>query len=448
MGILVYLLSIPLAGMAVLTLIARSRRWRWGEMLGVSVMLGLGSCGIQMFYLSLLGVKPSPVQSWITIAASLLVLLIFRPKMAARASTSRQPMLQIIPLALLVLALAGNIVLARREGFERGDALTIWGTKGRALSVQSLASRPPVFYAPDFHASHHNYPLLLPMLIAGAYQGAGRFDDSAAKLVFPLMLLGASLVAWFGLRRLTSPGMAAWLTAAWIASPAMVVWSSIGYADALLAMFALGAALYLGAYARNGEPADVWIAALCGAFAAFTKNEGAALALVILVSAGAWIIRSKAQMRLFLRAAGVAFLLVVPWLVFRATLPADDENYPGRLVPATILHNIDRTGAVIVAFGRQMSSVSSWGLIWLAIPVALAIRPRALTHRWTRFIWTALILQLATYTLAYIIAPSNLTDLLDVTVQRLLVQVSPLAVILLSLHLGPDPEPEETPDLA
>lgn len=435
MGIFIYLLSIPLLGLAVLSLISRGRRWHMGELLGLSVVLGLGISAVLMFYLSLLGLRPHPAFPWLAIAISLPVVLKLRPAIRFGSPSWRSLALQAVPLLLVLLALVGNVVFAQRDQFIRGDALTIWGMKGRALALEPLTVHPPVLYAADFKEAHHNYPLLLPMLIAGGYRSIGSFDDAQVKLVFPLMLLGSILVAWFGLRRLTFLPAAPWLTAAWLASPALVIWFSTGYADAPLAMFAFGAALYLVAYAQDRQATDLRIATLCCAFAAFTKNEGMSLAIVLLFTAAIWCIGSRADARTLLRNAAIALLILLPWLVFRATLPADDENYPAHLSLSLLLHNSNRLPTIFTAFTTEFRYIASWGILWLAIPIALIIRPRALQQRGALVIWTAIALQLTAYIVAYLITPWNVTDLLNVTVERLLVQLSPLAVIALAMQL-------------
>jgi hypothetical protein len=446
--VVLYFLSMPLLGLLILQLVSPGRRWPAGEAMGLSLVLGMGAVAMLMFGLSLAGCRTATFFPGLLCAMSALGLLMVRPRVEFAPPARRDVFVQTIPAVLTILAVCTAVALSQKGGFDRGDAFCIWALKGRALALDPLSHSPAVFHASDYQESHPNYPLLVPFLIAGAYQACGSFNDAVAKLIFPLMLASTALTAWFGLRRVTSARIAAGCTATWVVTPAMVVWSSIGYADTALAMFVFAAGLHFVVYVRDQQPAHARIACLCCAFAAFTKNEGLTVATILLMVVLFLALRSPRQLAHLLIGAAIALVMVMPWLILRGNLTASDENYPARLSLVTIWQNIGRMGVIVPALFRESMSLAVWGIFWPAVPIALVMHPRRLVQRPGLLVGLAMLMQLATYVIVYLITPWNITELLNVTVQRLLIHVSPLALLLIALLAGKSPchgrHPEST----
>ncbi|MGE5345487.1 MAG: hypothetical protein ACM3JH_05985, partial [Acidithiobacillales bacterium] len=188
---------------------------------------------------------------------------------------------------LLALAAAWGVFLAGVVGVRQplgpGDYVAIWGLKARALSrTADLAALFRVDPAGAF--SHPEYPPLWPALLAlESRMVAGRYDDLAAGLLWPLLALAAALLA----ARATEgpPWTKAGAAAAVALLPYWRAWP--GYAEGLLAVFLVGA---IGESSRltRSRAAPVRLA-LFLVLACWTKQEGtiaAALFVTGLILAG------------------------------------------------------------------------------------------------------------------------------------------------------------------
>lgn len=174
---------------------------------------------------------------------------------------------------LLALAAAWGVflggVVAVRQPLGPGDYVAIWGLKARSLEragdVTSLFRVDP---SGEF--SHPEYPPLWPVLLALESRiVAGRYDDLAAGLPWPLLALAAALLA---ARATAGPPWAKAAAASFVAL--LPYWRVYpGYAEALLAVFLLAA---VGELSRLGR--SRWASlrlALFLVLACWTKQEGA-----------------------------------------------------------------------------------------------------------------------------------------------------------------------------
>ena len=128
----------------------------------------------------------------------------------------------------------------------------------------------------------------------------------------------------------------------------------------------------------------------------------------------------------------VGWVLVVPWLLFRAGLPATDENYPSHVRLAVFIANAGRLPTIAWTWLRELADASQWSILWL---LAVVAGLRAIGRRLRPACWLAAfaLAQFLVYTAVYVIAPWDITDLLELTATRLLIHVMPAAVLLCCL---------------
>lgn len=210
---------------------------------------------------------------------------------------------------LLVLGFASAAFLAVRQPLSLGDYLAIWGLKARAIHASGeLSATFRVDPAAEY--SHPEYPPLWPLLLAGAAQLFGRYDELLLTLLRPLLLVLAAGLTFLRTRaplpwRLLAAGALTLL-------PYFQTAAYTGYAEALLLVFVL-AALYLLERPSPG-PFTPAAAGLLLACASLTKQEGGVVLLVV--------VALLAAVRLFRGAVitgGIGLGLgVLPWSVYRA----------------------------------------------------------------------------------------------------------------------------------
>jgi hypothetical protein len=213
---------------------------------------------------------------------------------------------------LLALAAGWGVFLAGvaavRQPLGPGDYVAIWGLKARALSrAGDLTALVRV--DPEGTFSHPEYPPLWPACLALTSKVvAGRYDDLAAGVLWPLLALAVALLA---ARATEGPP---WAKAGAGAAVALLSYWRVysGYAEALLALFLLAAAAEIQRLGRSRLAAARL--ALFLVLACWTKQEGAVAAAV--VAAGLFL--AGRQRDGLLTASATLLFGLGPWLVFLA----------------------------------------------------------------------------------------------------------------------------------
>jgi hypothetical protein len=344
---------------------------------------------------------------------------------------------------LLLAALAAATAIAVGIPIINWDSFAMWGLKAKVLFQHPLTPRPGYFTDHALSFSHLDYPLLLPMLLAGAYGTIGHVDEHLGKIILPMLLAGQMLIGYCGARLWLGRLGALVVTVLLICAPMGMESCSIFTADMPLATFRLGSIVYLVRWIGNRRRCDLIVCSLSTVFAALTKNEGLALAavnaLMLMAFLASLLISNRNQRRqAFIDAAVFSSILLVgigTWLAWRAGLPHTDENYPSLFSWSTFAGNANRFGIVLPSVARGMTQVSLWGALWIAVPILAASGYRAFARRQTMVLWAILILHLALYTLVYLIAPWNDVHLLlRDSLHRLLLHVAPTAAFLIAAH--------------
>lgn len=316
------------------------------------------------------------------------------------------------------------------------DAVAIWGLKAKVVALESLRSDPIYFHDLSFSYSHLDYPLLLPFLIAGAYGIAGSMDDHAAKILFPLFYANMGLVIYWGLRWKISRIQSAFLTGAFMGMPVLVRWAGSACADSLLTLFYAASALFTVKWLEEEKTSDLLMAALFVAFCIHTKNEGIAMALIILTILLIFTLarlKKERLLGLFLFVLSV-FALVLPWLLWARDLPRTHENYMSKVSPRIVAENIHRATIIVPAFLKEAVRLSRWGGLWLLIAIMSVLGGKAFRKRYVIAIWLLFLMHVCAYQFIYLITPWNVVGLITLTLDRLLLHVTPLAVLIIGYH--------------
>lgn len=442
---LAYVAVLLLLGYAVLSAVLGSERRGVFELVGASIGLGAGTLGLLFFFASLAGMVPSRrllVLFGLSAAAALLALGKSRRLALPGGWGSREPLTPRDGMTLGVLLLflyAAAAVASHALAFPlyEWDAFAIWGLKAKVVAAQPLRECADYFQDGTLSYSHQDYPLLIPFLIAGLYGAVGEVNESAGRLIFPLLFLGFATLLYGGLRRKLTRPLAATLAAAGAAAPILLRWSGAGVADPALSFFHLGGVLFLADWLDRFQKQDLILAGLFSAFAAFTKNEGLALLLLNTLAATLFSLRGIDRQRCITMAcvAAGALALLLPWLVFRHGLPKSHENYADRLTLSTFVENASRLKLILPAFLAQMTDWKQWGPIWLLLPLSAALGRQALLRRGAQALWLLLILHLALYVTIYVVTPWNVVEQMQISLDRLLLHVLPTAAVLIRLHL-------------
>jgi len=437
-----YLLLIVLVGCALLSALHPSKRIAIVEWIGLAPAVGAGTMGLLLFWASLVGFAPSRALLAVIGLVALAGLLVLKmksrlPRVEVRATDwEKGDGWMVLPLALTVMALAAIATGALSEPLVEWDAFAIWGFKAKVLLHEALGSNPAYFHDLTLSYSHLDYPLMVPFLTAGAYAAMGTVDDQSGKLVSVFLDVLIVPVVYLGLRWKLRRPPAACLSAILALLPAMFRYGGVGCADLPLAMFHAGSLLHVARWIDRQRWQDLTLAILFSAFAAFTKNEGAVLALMngaVILGFGLWGGPRRAWVG---AAAFFAGLLAIDaaWMIWSGSLPRTHEDYGAKLLSSLVVTRLPRLREILPAMLSQTGAFRVWGLLWILAGGMVLLGWRAVTRRTVLAVWILLGMQLMAYALAYSVTPWDLAELIPMSMDRLLLHTLPAVVFLAGWH--------------
>lgn len=429
---------------------------RWAPALGdpweravLAPAVALGTGSALYFWWRVLGLASTAFVALLFAAALALALL---PATPGRPLPRPRPA-GALALAVLAVAVAVAVVLCilRLLGQPVGeyDAVAIWNA--RALTIWR-ADEPlgPLFARLAGSHAHPDYPLLLPGGLAAAFALAGGDNAVTPQVVSVVLLLAAAGGIWMGLRRLGAGRWAPLAAAVFLLTPEVLFWGPAQCADLLVA-YLLALAVTSLARRLGPEPRPpAWLCGLCLALLPWAKNEGLLLAGAL---CGLWLLvavatRHPVRRELAGLTLGAAPVLVtlVAFKVLWSPRPELPDFLSGALQRAI---EPSRWAVVAGAFWREWNPVPGhreWGLVWPLVLVAGLVgrlrgrRPGADLL----FLRTALAGGVLLWFGVYLGTPADLGWHLETSLDRLLLQLLPLALIWgyaeLSGGLRPGPE--------
>jgi hypothetical protein len=437
-----YLLLMALVGCAVMAAIHPAGRVSLSQLAGLGPAIGAGTLGLLLFWSSLIGFAPSRNLLVIIGGLTLASLLFMKTR-------NRLPQVVIwtarweksdgwMGLPLLVIALAATLMVtgALSMPLADWDAFAIWGFKAKVLAHEALRPTPAYFHDLTLSYSHLDYPLMLPFLTAGAYASMGTVDDQAGKLVSVFLDLWMVPVLYCGLRWKLRRLPAAWLSAIAALLPVMFRYAGVGCADFPLAMFYAGSIFFVAKWIEERQGKDLIPAILFSAFAAFTKNEGLVLALangLVILGFGLWRRRQRDWIGGAVFFAGL-LAIQAAWLFWSSSLPRTHEDYGSKLLSTSVAAQLPKLQQIIPAMAVQAAEFRSWGLLWVLTGVMALLGWRVFARRYVLAVWILLGLHLMSYALAYSVTPWDLSVLMPMTLDRLLLHTVPAVILLAGWH--------------
>ncbi len=355
---------------------------------------------------------------------------------AARTEEEGEPMPRWLQwsIALALLLLVGTTLHATWRAPDGGwDAWSIWNSRARALlrsggdvRLACAAGRGAALFT-----LHPEYPLLLPTMIALGWRSLG----SETPLV--PMLLGLAPALWLAaigalVIARSSARSAGFTTLLLLTTPEFARMASAQYAELALSVLVMTALalLLLADELVETQPGRRWLLLLAGhslGLAALVKHEGLvwllACALVTLVSR---------RRDLLPFALGAALpLVLLGWFKHSFAPPSDLAN--GDLV-TTLAHLPTRIGQTALGLVRRIVYVQAWGVHLLAVTAMLALRMhRRDLSRPALALLSICGVVLGGFLCAYLISPHELTWHLHASIDRLLLQLWPPALLALGL---------------
>ncbi len=251
---------------------------------GIALILGVGAASICWILLAPL-YRAVPA----TVAVSVVAWSVAAVAFARKKSHSLQPPADNSrqwwegPVAVVVVVEVVALAIAAMQTSLGFDALFNFELKARlAFEHATRGEIPLAFFSDESRVwSHPRYPLLVPFAEFWIYAWLGRIDQHLVKVLFPLFYVALLCVVGGAVRRLTNRGTALLAVAALGALPPLTVIPGAisGYAEVpLAAAIAAATTCALAGMQGRGDRA-FWLAGALAAVGAWTKVEGAILAL-------------------------------------------------------------------------------------------------------------------------------------------------------------------------
>lgn len=437
-----YLLLILLVGCFVILIILPSTRLTIVQLTGLGPAVGAGTMGLLLFWVSLIGFAPSrtvlAIIGFLTLTGLLVLKLknrLARIKMLA-GDWEKADWWVVAPLTVTVLVLVVIAAGAISSPLMEWDAWAIWGFKAKVLAHDGLRPTPAYFQDLSLSYSHLDYPLMMPFLTAGAYAAMGTIDDQTGKLVSVFLDFLMVPMVYLGLRWKLRRLPAACLSAMLPLLPVMFRFAGVGCADLPLAMFYAGSIFYVARWIEQHQLTDLILAIMFSAFAAFTKNEGAVLALLngaVMLGFG-----QKGNRRRSWAGAAAFFAGLVainaPWFIWSLGLPRTHEDYGSKFFSSTLVTHLPALKQIIPVMFAQIMVFNAWGLLWIMAGMMALLGWRAFGRSSVVAVWILLGLHLLVYAVVYCVTPWDLTVLLKATLVRLLLHTLPAVIFLTGWH--------------
>ena len=370
----------------------------------------------------------------------------------APIALSAQPrIIQILTLCFYIVAASSMIaflILLVRRSHGEWDAWSIWNLKARYIFRGGAYWRDAFSSVLGF--SHPDYPLLVPLNVAGSWILTGRETIASSAAICFLFAASTTALLVCSLRTLRSNAQGYLAGLLLLGSSLFIVEGPWQYADVPAGFFYLAAAVSLALYdvTRQSDRRLFALAGLLASLAAWTKNEGMLFFLALVVSRlvlgfSGQPVRTRIQKMMQFLAGSVPVVIV--YVLFKALVAGAPNDILSAEPRVDRLFSLSRYIQVARAFGSELWGFGGWSvsiLVLLVICLAalgVAVDPETRPTIYT-LLGTLCIVFVGLFSI-FIITPYDLAWHLDSTLHRLLLQVWPTFLFTFFLIVRP---PEET----
>jgi hypothetical protein len=318
------------------------------------------------------------------------------------------------------------------------DAWAIWNLRARFLARGGAGFRAA--FSPEIlFWAHQDYPLLVPGAVAQAFllaRSESPWVPAAVSYTFAaaaVALLGAAA------RELRGAGWGALAALALLSTPCFVGFAANQQADVPLGALLLAACALTAIALESGQARALLPAGFAASLAAWTKNEGALYLSCVAAAllATRWA-PPRERVRGLLRFAlgALPVLTLVAWFKLRV---AHESDLFGGASASRIL-DASRWGELLAALPRRIVYFQDWAL-WLVAEIAVLaiLLPRLSRRPAARAIGMAIALALAVTMAVYVLQPHPLLWFFRASIDRVLIQLWPSALLATVLALAPQP---------
>ncbi len=337
-------------------------------------------------------------------------------------------------LAFGAAALSAWVPYERLMPLNEWDAIMLWMFKGKAFYLDGGVG-PYLARGGEF-LGNAAYPVLVPLYATFLYLMAGEVADNAAKLLSPCFFMSLLAGMYYLVRRFSTRAVAVTFTAmlAGIHIVNFVAFHYAGYADTTIAVSVLigGGSLY--AWLLEGQYRDFALAVGFASIGAWTKNEGLFFLGGVGAAAGlALLIQRRWDWRYWATLVALPALAVGPWWLARSLYGI---RRPGQLTGEILRTNVTSYWPTLQALVEHAFAPEVFNLVFPLWLVAVALHRKAGLD-WKFLLLPALVMwQLFGVALVYVTGPVRLAWMIGSSLDRVLSQIAPLALLAAAVVFG------------
>lgn len=411
------------------------------ELFAVSFGLGAGLISIELFVVSWIGVRLNFFAVFLLVVINIFLLFLVarnRIKLGPlRSLTCNFNVVEIILISVIVISVVSTFLDALSLPICNCDAVATWSLKAKILYHETVRETN-YFFEQSKSFSHPDYPLLVPFIQVYIYALLGYVDDRLVKIIFPVFFV-CLLASVYSIQRVYYSRMHSLVFTAVLASlPPLLTEAVSGYADVPLSFFYFLMAGYLYLWVKDGKLTYLILSALFTGCAIFTKSEGLGLYLINLIVLVIFTIskfKKETITQLFIY-IGLTITTIFCWFIFQTKGLVTQENYFSQLTLENIIKNIDRVPIILQAFVKEFVNLKRWNIVWIALLLSTILSFSNVFKKPIVYLILLFVLHPVMYLIVYIITPWQILPLLDCTLTRNLIHITPLAVYLISEEIG------------
>jgi len=338
------------------------------------------------------------------------------------------------------------------------DGVAVWEIKARLAEVHH-GTIPSGYYSDVTRAwSHPLYPPFVPLAEGWVYRWVGHPDQQAALLLFPVIFAVGAGLLWVGGRRLTGRRLPAAVGPLLLLAVPLITFgdgaASTGYADVPLSVCYLGAVVFLLDHLVHGRSSSLRLAAALATALPWIKQEGLVLfGGLVVVTVGAYLLRERrgAVSRATAAASIIGFcmpglVVAVGWRVFLARVDAIEEHDYLPYTWHTFSGHLGRVGTIASRLVDELSLWERWALLWPWFGVTAIVWIVVRRGSALRAAPLLVVLPMAADCGVYLFSAWTPFEAhIDSSLSRLLLQLAPVAVLLIAMSL-PRGRMAPTPD--
>jgi hypothetical protein len=437
-------LTVPLA--SALLLVRATLRAPWALLLSLAVLVGFGSSSLT-FTLTLFLFDGSLLALWLldlsVLAVAVAVYVRREPPPSVAVTSQMQPIHWVLVSCLALAAGAAvTIFIVNTIATPHGewDAWAIWNMRARFLSEAGPQWRAA--FDERLAWSHPDYPLLLPSLVARAWLQLGSTPTVVPASVAFLFAAAALGILYGALSTLRGRSQALLGSLCLVGTLTFVQAAATQLADLPVGCLLLATCAMLAFHWRGGDRMSAFWAGFLCAMAAWTKNEGALFMVCVFVVAAFRVLRARrvgAEAWPFL--TGLAPTLIV-LAVFKIRLAPSSYLFAegGGQILMQILTPA-RYVEIGYAFATAVVRLGGWlGAALVAYAILMGGTRDEDSRRASLAVAGLVTLMLAGLFAVYVITPKDLAWQLQFSLDRLLLQLWPSALLAFFLFTA---EPTE-----